>query len=70
MEQLQCLIIKRKHFISVVFVCVKLLHLVSQRQRAVDVQTVVALQLQQRVSQKFLWGQEAETEMEWWDDVD
>lgn len=41
------------HFCGV-YVCVKLLHLVSQRQRAVDVQTVVALQLQQRVSQKFL----------------
>lgn len=31
------------------------LYLVSERQSAIDVQTVVTLQLQQRIAQKFLW---------------
>lgn len=36
------------------------LYLVSERQSAVDVQTVVTLQLQQRITQKFLLRQESE----------
>lgn len=38
------------------------LYLVGERHSAVDVQTVITLQLQQRVAEKFLLRQEAERE--------